>query len=78
MVYNYKNILAFDNKQWIFSHMQLQLPGLKRTAPEQNSSVIAGLLKASALLFRIWKAKPMCKRKGELLPWKTRKEATTP
>jgi len=39
------------------SQVQLQLPGLKRTAPEQNSSFIAGLMKASTLLFRIWKGK---------------------
>ena len=52
------NTLAFDNRQWLFlSQMQSKLPGLKCTAPEQNSSIIAGLMKASTLLFRAWKGK---------------------
>ena len=52
------NTLAFDNRQWLFlSQMQSKLPGLKCTAPEQNSSIIAGLMKASALMFRARKGK---------------------
>ena len=58
MVYYYKNILAFENRQWIFiSQMQLQLPGLKCTAPEQDPGIIAGLVMASTLLFGVGKGK---------------------
>ncbi len=58
MVYYYKNILAFENRQWIFiSQMQLQLPGLKCTAPEQDPGIIAGPVMASTLLFSDGKGK---------------------
>ena len=58
MVYYYKNILAFENRQWIFiSQMQLQLPGLKCTAPEQDPGIIAGPVMASTLLISVWKGK---------------------
>lgn len=58
MVYYYMNTLVLIAGSGFFlSQMQLQLPGLKRTEPEQNSSIIAELMKASTLLYRAWKGK---------------------
>ena len=51
------NTLVFDNTQCFLSQVQLQLPGLKRSVPEQNPHFNAGLMKASALLFGTWKGK---------------------
>ena len=57
MVYNYKKISVFKNSQCFLLQVQLQFSGLKRTAPEQNTSFIAGQVKASTLLIRTCKGK---------------------
>ena len=57
MVYNYKKISVLKNWQCFLSQVQLQFSGLKRTAPEQNTSFIAGQVKASTLLIRTCKGK---------------------